>query len=253
MFGLCPFGRYCPTATALPIVCANGTYTPSMGATSCLPCPQGSYCVSSINEHLACPRGHYCPEGTSYDWKPCPVGRYGGVEGLVEEDDCLPCTEGQYCASPGLSNPTGNCSAGYYCPLGSFTSIGETVYSPYHICPPGSYCPKGSGRPISCPKGTYNPSTGVMSEINCINCLGGQYCLTANLTSPTGVCEEGYYCKSGSDTPRPVEEYSDSSSGRILGGLRCDKGTYCPFGTTLPLGIRLSVKNIFEYLFAGII
>lgn len=236
MFGRCPIGSYCPATTPLPVVCPNGTYTPTTGATTCLPCPQGSYCVSSVPAHRPCPQGYYCPEGTSLNWQSCPIGKYGARTGLSEEDECLPCPEGQFCATVALSVPTGNCSAGYYCPLSSIDSYGQTIYSLLHICPAGSYCPSGSGSPKSCPKGTYNPVLGVMSESDCVSCLGGKYCLTPNMTSPSGDCDKGYYCKSGSDTPRPVEEYSNALTGRVIGGHTCEKGAYCPLGSTISLG-----------------
>lgn len=37
---------------------------------------------------------------------------------------CIPCTAGSYCATIGLSAPTGPCGVGYYCPEGSTTSTG---------------------------------------------------------------------------------------------------------------------------------
>lgn len=243
MYGRCPVGSYCPARTHYPISCPNGTYTPSSGATSCFPCPKGSYCLSSIPAHQPCPQGYYCPAGTSFNWVPCPAGRYGAASGLSEADECLPCPQGKFCATSGLSEPTGNCSAGYYCPLSSLDSVGQTIYRVSHICPPGSYCPSGSGYPASCPKGTYNPVPGLMTLFDCVSCLGGKYCLTANLTSPSGDCDEGYYCKSGSDTPRPVEEYSDTFSGRTVGGAPCEKGAYCPLGSTVSQGCPAGTYN----------
>lgn len=32
---------------------------------------------------------------------------------------CVPCTPGSYCASDGLSEPTGLCDPGWYCTLGA--------------------------------------------------------------------------------------------------------------------------------------
>lgn len=92
-----------------------------------------------------------------------------------------------------------NCQAGYYCPLGS-TSITQT------ICPVGHYCLAGSGVPTPCPRGTYNPSTGKTALSQCLTCPVGSYCETAALTSPTGSCAAGYYCKTEHFVARPVAE-----------------------------------------------
>ena len=65
---------------------------------------------------------------------------------------------GYYCASSGLSTPTGPCDGGYYCPEG------QNVSSPAaYICTPGHYCPIGSPALTSCPSGTYQDEYGKVS------------------------------------------------------------------------------------------
>ncbi len=71
--------------------------------------------------------------------------------------DCITCLEGFYCASTGLTAPTGKCAAGYYCKYGSTTptpSAGENA----GMCKMGYYCPEGTPIQIKCPVGTYGDS-----------------------------------------------------------------------------------------------
>ena len=69
-----------------------------------------------------CPVGHYCPLGSS-DKQPCSMGYYLDVTLQTDLSDCKLCPGGQYCAGSGLELPTGNCSAGYYCPGGQNMSM----------------------------------------------------------------------------------------------------------------------------------
>ena len=95
----------------------------------------------------ACPVGYYCPEGTGW-WNdnPCPLGTFSNVTHRYEQSQCMDCpgnvsflirrnpsrtfealsifcmwhlsfTGGYFCDSEGLSVPTDQCSAGYYCTL----------------------------------------------------------------------------------------------------------------------------------------
>ncbi|CAJ0939377.1 unnamed protein product, partial [Ranitomeya imitator] len=103
-------------------------------------CAAGYYCegeaVDSIPQKTTrfpfngpCPSGHYCPEGTLSP-KPCPVGTLKNITGGSSMDSCVPCYAGYFCASVGLSWPTGLCSAGFFCP-GNFTSTTPTAF----LCP----------------------------------------------------------------------------------------------------------------------
>lgn len=97
------------------------------------------------------------------------------------------------------------------------------------MCPAGFYCPEGTGRPISCPLGTYSPDGGLASESECRSCLSGHYCGSTNLTTPSGLCQAGYYCLGGSSTPTPLNGTH---------GDQCMVGHYCPEGSnqSLPCG-----------------
>jgi hypothetical protein len=233
MYGLCPVGHYCPSGTADPIICSDGTYMNHTGASSCDICPSGHYCEAyySPSTYRPCPLGFYCPQGTGLDWIPCPVGKYGSRTGLQTEDECTACDPGKYCNSKALHLPAGNCSAGFYCPQGAQNAWGLMLYTGNLTCPRGSYCPEGSSVPIACPRGTYNPNLGQVSLDDCLNCPSGQYCDRTNLTSPTGFCSEGYYCLSRATSATPLLVYNDSDSGHMSGGNICPVGTYCPLGS----------------------
>ena len=57
--------------------------------------------------------GHFCPNGTRHSSEhPCPKGTFNNMTGLEQEAECLPCLPGQFCGTPGLSKPTGECQAG---------------------------------------------------------------------------------------------------------------------------------------------
>ena len=77
-------------------------------------------------------------------------GTFSNNTGLKSELECTNCTGGMYCETAGLTSPTGNCSAGYYCPLGSiYPQTNETG------CEPGFYCPGGTEEQLPCEEGTY--------------------------------------------------------------------------------------------------
>lgn len=223
---VCPVGHYCPAGTTLPISCPAGEYNNVTQQAYCVSCPAGYYCPegSVTYEDKSCPSGYYCPEGTRNAFQnSCPRGRYNPVSGAKNTSDCLLCPPGQFCADAGLSGPTGNCSAGYYCTGGSDTDTplpvtNDTLYvsecscdeaaSPGGRCWPGSFCPEGSSCPVSC--------------------TSGMYCEGYGLSKPTDLCDAGYYCAGGSSDPRPPQ-------GLCPPGHYCIEGSYlpepCPIGT----------------------
>lgn len=118
----CPFGTYCPPASAQPIFCPPGTYGSGNRdnfdvASGCLKCGRGLFstldapgqcldctpgyvCLgqtsSKTPKNIAtengykCPVGNYCPKG-SYKPIKCPVGTYAKYEGTTSIQGCLPC------------------------------------------------------------------------------------------------------------------------------------------------------------------
>lgn len=55
--------------------------------------------------------------------------------GAARIEDCLFCPSGYFCDKKGLSEPSGSCSEGYYCPVGQNSS-----QPPDHKCRAGHYC-----------------------------------------------------------------------------------------------------------------
>ena len=95
-----------------------------------------------------CPVGHFCPTGTTSP-DPCPSGTFANTTGGRMLSDCLDCTPGMYCENQQLSQPTGYCSAGYYCSLKAKTSTPSDGITGRN-CTPGHYCPVGSSQPKPC-------------------------------------------------------------------------------------------------------
>ena len=81
--------------------------------------PAGYYCETSALTVPTgpCDGGYFC---TGDSFEAAPIAIYGGLceSGYfcpVGSTAMTPCTAGMYCATGGLSEPSGNCTAGYYC------------------------------------------------------------------------------------------------------------------------------------------
>ncbi|XP_070552128.1 fibrillin-2-like [Ptychodera flava] len=200
--GMCPEGHYCPQGSVFPTPCQAGTYAQHDRMGSCLPCEAGYYCPNGTITYSdkPCPSGHYCPEGTEFeDQYPCPAGTFNNVTGKSNISDCVACLGGQYCASSGLSSPTGPCEGGYYCDDSSTTSMPSGTGG--DECKAGHFCPEGSPLPIAC--------------------TGGYYCAVDRLSNVSGECDPGcYYCFSKAVVPNP-------NDGNATGDI-CPEGSYCP-------------------------
>lgn len=149
----------------LGFVCANGNKSP---------CPLGFYCPPGSSKAELCRPGNYCPRGPHYPVQ-CKAGFYNPANASVNSSACLPCPPGFYCFSKGLDSPTGPCLPGFYC-SGNSTKANPDDGIMGNLCPPGHYCPRGSGQPIPCPEGFFNP-TSIRSK--CEIC-------PKNLTCPEG-------------------------------------------------------------------
>jgi len=101
---------------------------------------------------------------------------------LEDPSKCLLCYEGKYCATAGITEPTGDCD------LGSFCEVGETVPNPAgKVSTAPLHCPRGSGAPISCPTGFYQDKN---AQGFCHSCKKGQFCYGGTQFA----CIAGYYC-----------------------------------------------------------
>jgi len=77
----------------------------------------------------------------------------------------------------------------------------------------GTYCPTGSEQPLACPL--------------------GKYCETYGLSVATGDCTEGYFCNGSAKIPNPAP---------------CEKGHYCPTGTTVQIACAPGTYSGMVYL-----
>ena len=255
----CPAGYYCPEGTgsvyqACPVgtfsnftrlwhidnctQCTEGKFCSSPAATDITgDCSAGYYCLSgsdsptpgsgSVGNADVCPAGSYCPVATGNP-QPCPRGTFSNTTQLTAAGECTDCMSGQYCATTGLTLPTGDCDPGYYCLSGAKQKQppdGATGGE----CPVAHYCPAGTSDPIVCPAGTYNPST---QQSACFPCPAGFYC-PQNITDYTIYsCPVGHYCPDGTEFdmqyPCPQGYYNDLSQQRALDDCKaCTPGKYC--------------------------
>ena len=60
----------------------------------------------------------------------------------------------------------------------------------------------------------------------CLACTPGYFCGYDGLDAPTGLCDPGWYCESGSYLAQPTSPE----------GGKCLAGTYCPMGSYTPTG-----------------
>ncbi|XP_068174065.1 zonadhesin-like [Antennarius striatus] len=199
---LCPAGFFCPSGTPAPVPCPAGTFSSATGNTNhknCTTCTPGHYCeVEGTVQPALCPVGYYCPPGLTLGREfPCPSGTVQSQLGTSSVDACLPCPAGMFCSQPGLSQPTGLCEAGYYCPAGSTTpeateDEGNSTRS--HLCPSGHYCPSGTGYPLPCPEGSLSSSRGLKGADECSPCPPGWFCDRPALAELSNalLCHAGY-------------------------------------------------------------
>ena len=240
--GPCPVGNYCVKGTSDPVPCTDGTYMNHTGSSACLQAPAGYYADPTIStsRFFECPIGKYCPQGTGASIPSCPVGRYGRTVMLEAVDDCTSCPAGASCSSTGLPAPDGGCSTGYYCPQGSLSIFGQTVYATSNQCPKGYYCPENSVEGIPCPIGTYNPAVGAST---CLDCPPGRFCANISLVMPMGYCSAGFWCSLGSSVLAPMTVAMNPLTSNPGGGQVCNAGTYCPAGVLSPLGCPPGTYN----------
>lgn len=193
---VCPRGKYCPAGTVTPIDCPLGMFnnaTTAGSSAACIACWGGYVCDSAplTLPSKLCPATFYCPNGTVSASLTCTVGSFcaGGNSAPI------PCPAGSYADAPGLA-------ACKPCPMRSYCLAGATAPLP---CPAGYVCGGNTTAPYvaPCPSGTYSNVTSLASTAECTACPPGMYCGSPGLTSPSGPCDEGFFCQGGSDTPSP--------------------------------------------------
>ncbi|TSQ58043.1 Sodium channel subunit beta-3 [Bagarius yarrelli] len=209
-------GFYCPVGSTLPQLCNAGLYCNQTGLSAPVGfCPAGFYCPKGSSDPYAtpCPPGHYCPRGTAVPL-PCLPGTLRNSSGAARLEDCLFCPSGHFCGQNGLTEPSGLCAEGYYCPVGQNSS-----QPPEYKCKTGHYCEKGSMNGKACPIGSYQPRQG---QQRCEMCPAGFFCPQEGNISPTGLCMAGFLCSGGASVPSPVDNVT---------GMQCPPGFYCLTGS----------------------
>ena len=169
---ICPVGGYCEIGSSSQKACEGGYYNPDAGKKTvfdCVECTPGSYCqgqalpnvsgpcdagwycgaASTVKEQFPAEPGYYAEEGSSEQTQ-CLVGTYNN---LWHQGECMPCTEGFYCAN-----------------------LGTSELADENICPVGMWCAEGVGIPTLCGIGTYNPTTHATRIEDCLPCPAGYYC-----------------------------------------------------------------------------
>ena len=194
-------------------VCMEGYYC-EQGSWS--PTPGGEVNLGRIVGNL-CPPGSYCPE-ESITPTDCPRGTFSNAIGNVAVEDCEQCVAGKYCYDAGLTEPTGWCPPGRYCPLGTADPV---------PCPLGHYCAGGNENGEPCPTGSFQNETGASM---CQSCPPGYYCDFGSI-DPT-VCILGHYCLQNTthstEFPCPAGTYNDELGASLLSDCKaCRPGEYC--------------------------
>ncbi|XP_072312986.1 uncharacterized protein [Eucyclogobius newberryi] len=181
---LCPAGFFCPRGTPAPLPCPPGTFSSATGIAhqyNCTTCLPGYYCQGegTVQPNL-CPAGHYCPPGLTLGTEfPCPPGTVQKRLGAMSPHNCMACPPGMFCSEYGLSEPSGLCDPGYFCPSGSISFNSSELQAnstENHICPAGHFCPSGTGHPHPCPAGSLSMSLGVTAVDGCHPCPPGLFC-----------------------------------------------------------------------------
>lgn len=195
-------------------------------------------------------------------------------QGVPSLHECLPCPAGSSCMAAGLTEPSGGCHPGYFCPTGTvhptdyacpagtytdsdnLTAIsGCTVCPPGHFCiqgsggpsaPPqtcflGHYCPAGStrGNQYPCPPGTFGPTNNLTDYSECTPCPAGSHCVGGSGVI-SGPCTQGHYCPEftvrGTDFPCDPGTYSSLTNLTDQSECTdCPPGKYCPIATVVPI------------------
>ena len=224
----CPRGYKCPAGIRDPELCQPGTYQDDLGQSVCKACVRGNYCnftynsggglsvwdltLSPIIAQQPCPQGYYCPDDTgTYMMFPCERGFYGNGPSKEANADCTACTVHKFCLVRARSSVSGDCLAGYECPLDLVLGTDVPALT-INECPKDFYCPTGVAK-VECAadKHTFKSTTGASELADCLDCPPGKECTDHNTT--TTDCTPGKYCE-----------------GHDNGAVACDPGTFCVGG-----------------------
>jgi hypothetical protein len=195
-------------------------------------------CLACGENHLSCRLWNPSQVPTN-----CSVGNFCPFIGMLS---ALPCRSGFYCATIGLSVPTGPCDGGYFCRAGAV--VGASVPAPTDgvigaQCQAGTYCPAGSSAPLPCALGGYCASPGLATPTDC---TAGFFCgITGIATLPTAQmqCQVGTYCPTGSSAPTPCNAgfFCGQAGMGLASTTPCQAGYFCPTGSVSATQVQCPV------------
>ena len=205
-------GFTCVAGSTLPDRCPAAQKVATAGQTACTDCEQGKYCpftaMSAVSNDFDCEAGYYCPTGSSSRRQQdctaghycpkgsasptsCPSGKYFPQTKAQTADECFNCPAGSYCSGTAVTDVTGPCQAGYWCPESSTVATQNDVLAGY-------YSEAGAIMQLPCLHGTFSAANNAQT---CTACTAGKYCPSSALTDGTA-CPVGQYCEAGYITPK---------------------------------------------------
>merc|ERR1712146_738684 len=171
----------------------------------------------------------------------CERGHYC-VQGVKYE-----CPQGYYGGDLGLTDPlcSGMCDPGYICSTASPSKIQQECGTSAAV-----YCPEGSYENTTVPDGYYSVGADItiMHTIHACDpgywcqkgvmriCAAGRYSASGSSTEECdGLCDRGYYCPAGSTSPTqedcPAGRYGHRGMKDARCKGSCQPGYYCPINS----------------------
>jgi hypothetical protein len=218
--GDCPAGYICGWATTNPYLyeCGDPRYYCPAGSAAPTPVDFGYYAdptepPTRKTYQRLCEPGFYCVDAERF---PCPPGHYQPLYGMSSPLACLLSPAGFFTPFYNHSNPTD-----YPCGMEKGASV---------------YCPTGSTIPTPVTKGYFS-----------IGGFQGLEGLPENTTRLSQLpCGPGWYCQDGIARQCPAGKYGATS---LLSTTECsgdcEKGHFCPPGSTSPTQYRCGDIYVF--------
>ena len=168
---------------------------------------------------------HWFPTDTGTPIQ-CSPGYYNNQTQSDSPDDCESCDGGSYCATAGLTTPTGLCSAGFYC-TGNSTEAAQATVCTFVGRAAGF---EGTDFWSDFLNQTCNAS-GSVYEIQQQSESVFVYFLFQESTTG-GPCRAGTYCPEGSTLPLACAGGSYAPNDTMAACDMCPAGSYCSQGAS---------------------
>ena len=133
----------------------------------------------------------------------------------VADTDCIPCPNGKFCDTSGLSDLSSkDCEQGYYCQT-------SAVNARQNACDYDEKCVTGTLHPEKCAPSEYTPTSKAWA---CLTCDAGKRCVGGSVTD----CEAGTWCSGNTVEYCAPGKYGQSTDiGKSSSGTAC---TDCEIG-----------------------